>query len=404
MTTRARAARLLADPPRLAVLGLCGAVLALRRAQALTNPQFWAEDGHFYERAYSLGWRSLLLPYAGYFHALPRMIGYGASLIDPGLAPGTFAACAALLTLYAASLALSGRCPLPRFAGLIALSVVLVPDTYEVLLNVVNLQWVLGAGLVLVLISRDPSGPGPWIHDAAAAALLGLTGPFSILLAPLFVWRAWRRGTRASAVLAAVVVACALLQGFLLCSQSGGGHAAPGDHFQAGLVLPAVARRIAGSLVLGSLLPDTPASPLGAVLGAATLAAAAFLAFRRGPLREERCIIGIVFALVLGSVLVRCRLTLIEFYGARSGSRYMYLPQLAVIWLLILTALQRGRTAAVAAVVAAWALFVNIPRLREPAYPDQHWGLYVARIRSGEAVTVPINPPGWQMALPARPK
>jgi hypothetical protein len=233
---------------------------------------------------------------------------------------------------------------------------------------------------------------------------LGLTGPFSILLAPLFVWRAWRRGTRASAVLAAVVVACALLQGFLLCSQSGGGHAAPGDHFQAGLVLPAVARRIAGSLVLGSLLPDTPASPLGAVLGAATLAAAAFLAFRRGPLREERCIIGIVFALVLGSVLVRCRLTLIEFYGARSGSRYMYLPQLAVIWLLILTALQRGRTAAVAAVVAAWALFVNIPRLREPAYPDQHWGLYVARIRSGEAVTVPINPPGWQMALPARPK
>ena len=51
-------------------------------------------------------------------------------------------------TLYVAGRTLSRRCPLPRLGGACALAVVLVPDTYEVFMNVVNLQWVVAAGLV----------------------------------------------------------------------------------------------------------------------------------------------------------------------------------------------------------------------------------------------------------------
>jgi hypothetical protein len=177
LTARRRLARLAAAPPGAAVLLACAAVLALRRAQAVTVPQFWAEDGYFFERAYELGWRAFLEPFAGYLHTMMRVIAGFAVAVDPARAPALFVASSAAVTLYVALRTLSPRCPLPKLGGACALAVVLVPDTYEVLLTVVNLQWVMGAGMVLLLISGDPRGARQWAHDLAAAALTGLTGP-----------------------------------------------------------------------------------------------------------------------------------------------------------------------------------------------------------------------------------
>ena len=165
-------ARLAARPPRLLVLAACAAILSLRRAQALTRPQFWAEDAYFFQRAYVLGWSSLVESYAGYLHTVLRLIAEAAVRIDAARGPALFVAASFLLTLYVASRALSERCPLPRLGGAFALALVLVPSTYEVLLNVVNLQWVLAAGLILLLLSRDPAGAGAWTHDLVSAAPL----------------------------------------------------------------------------------------------------------------------------------------------------------------------------------------------------------------------------------------
>ena len=382
----------------------CAAVLALRREGALSNPQFWAEDGHFYERAYVMGWRCLTLPYAGYLHAVPRAVAVLAASVDPALAPAVFVGFAALLTLYVASQALSPRCPLPRAAGVFALAVVLVPDTYEVLLNVVNLQWVLAGGLVLLLVSRDPSGRGQWTHDLCAAAALGLTGPFSVILAPLFIWRAWERRTKSSAVLAAVVSSCGLLQALCLHYQPPSDPGTPGDWSAALLVLPAVARRIGGSLLLGSLLPETAGTVLGTVGGLATLLGVGFLALRPGPLGAERRMLLLAFLAILGASLLRTRWTLHEYFTPHSNSRYMFVPQLIALWLLLLAACQGGRPARLAAALALWCLSVNLPRLREPAYTDLHWSRYAPAIRTGQAQGIPINPPGWILKLPARPK
>ncbi|MFZ1054213.1 MAG: hypothetical protein WAN79_00950, partial [Opitutaceae bacterium] len=299
LTTGGRATRLLADPPNAAVLFVCAAILGLRRAGAFTNPQFWAEDGYFYERARSVGWHSLFVPYNGYLHLVPRSAAIVAANADPALVPSIFVGFAALFTLYVASRTLSPRCPLPRYAGLAAFAVVLVPDTYEVLLNLVNLQWVLAGGLVLLLVSRDPSGWGPWVHDLAASVALGLTGPFSIVLAPLFLWRAWMRRTRASALLAAAVAACAVAQAYCVHISPPGEPGVPGGWGVSRLLLPAIGRRIGGSLLLGSLVPGEAAIGIGTVAGLATLAAIGFLALRPGPARRERCVLGIAFVGIL---------------------------------------------------------------------------------------------------------
>jgi len=405
LEARGRVARLLADPPKLAVLAACAVILGLRRAGALSNPQFWGEDAYFFQRAYVFGWRSFLEPFAGYLHTILRIIAEVAAAIDPSRAPAIFVACAGAATLYVAARTLSPRCPLPRFAGACALAVVLVPDTFEVFLNVVNLQWVLAAGLVLLLLSRDPERGSQWGHDVAAAALLGLTGPFCVILAPLFAWRAWSRRTRASAVLGAVIFACALVQVYCFCTEP----PMPADpaadkRVAAQLFLPAVARRIGGSILLGSLVARDTDQYVGTIMGIATLAGVGYMAFRPGALRAERGLLGLAFAAMLLGAFLRTRYTLHEYFQPLAHARYVFIPQLTAIWLLLMTAGGKGRAARLAGALAALGLLTNIPRYREPAYVDMHWERYAPRIRAGERVVVPVNPPGWVMPLPARRK
>jgi len=403
LTARGRALRFAADPPRAAVLAACAVILGLRRAEALTNPQFWAEDAYFFERAYVFGWRAFLEPFAGYLHTVLRIIAEVAVAVDPSRGPAIFVACAGAATLYVAGRTLSQRCPLPRLGGACAFAVVLVPDTYEVFLNVVNLQWVLAAGLVLLLISRDPVRGWQWAHDLAAAALLGLTGPFCIILGPLFAWRAWSRRTRASAALAAVIAACALVQLHFFFTEHPMPAGAPGDRgVAAGLLLPAVARRIGGSILLGSLMARDTDLYVGTVAGIATLAGVGYLAFRPGSIRAERGLLGFAFAAMLLGAFVRTRYTLGEYFEPLAHARYVFLPQLIAIWLLLAAADGKGGTGRAAAALAAVALLVNLPRYREPAYVDMHWGRYAPMIRAGERVVVPVNPPGWVMPLPPR--
>jgi hypothetical protein len=404
LTLGRRFARLLTDPPRAAVLALCAVILALRRAEAVTNPQFWAEDSYFFERAYVIGWRAFALPFAGYLHTILRAIAETAVLTDPARAPAIFVACSAAVTLYVASRAMSPRCPLPRLGGACALAVVLVPDTYEVLLNVVNLQWVIGAGLVLLLISGDPKGAGQWAHDVAAAAAIGLTGPFCIILSPLFAWRAWSRRTRASAAVAGLVVGCALVQGYLVHSEPAIGAGASGGRIAFGLFLPAVGRRVGASILMGSLVASETDRIVATVAGIATLAGAGYLGFRPGVRRAERSLLVLAFFAMLAGSLYRTRYTLYEFSHQFAHARYVFIPQLIAIWLLLSAVGQKGLAGRLAPALCAWALLVNIPRYREPAYADMHWGRYEPAIRSGAPVTVPINPPGWVMPLPARAK
>jgi hypothetical protein len=102
--------------------------------------------------------------------------------------------------------------------------------------------------------------------------------------------------------------------------------------------------------------------------------------------------------------LVRTRYALGEYFKPLADGRYVYLPQLIAIWLLIATACMKGLAGRVCAALLVLGLLGNLPTYREPAYADLHWERYAPHIRAGERVTVPVNPPGWLMPLPARRK
>ena len=288
--------------------------------------------------------------------------------------------------------------------GFCALAVVLVPDTYEIFLNVVNLQWVIGGGLVLLLISRDPVSRWQRAHDIAAAIAMGLTGPFCILLLPLFAWRAGSRRSKASASLGAIVLGCALIQGYILHSEPAIGDGLPGARIAYPLFLPAIGRRIGESILMGALSSRDIDQWIGSLAGLGTLAGVAYLAFKEGPVRPQRRLLGTAFFVLLLGALYRTRYTLDEYFLPLAHARYVFLPQLIALWLLLSAVGQKGLSGRLASLLCIWALLVNLPRLREPAYIDMDWKKYEPAIRAGEAVVVPINPPGWIMPLPARGK
>jgi hypothetical protein len=408
----ARLRALLIRPPLWVTLVLCALILAARRPAQIVSPQFWAEEGAvFYADAYALGAPALVKSFGGYLNSMQRIVAAAAQWADPAWAPAIFVAAAFLLTLYVAARTQSGRFPLTPHVGY-ALAVVLVPDTFEVLLLLNNIDRITAVGLLLVLISRDPRRWWQQAHDVTAVCLFGLTGPYSIVLAPLFLWRAMKRRTRVSFILAVLVIGCALTQGILIGLHEKGKLADKGPvamgygNFAPEKLLAVPGMRIAGSLLVGSRVPPDYPLPVETALGIGVLVAVALLALRRGAARTERLWMGIAFLLVLASALYRCRLVLPDLCHAVYGARYFYFPQLIVLWLLLAFAVERKRwPSGFAWLLLFWILAINVPRLREPGLQDFRWADYAPQIRRGEAVAIPTNPGGvepWIVRLPAR--
>ncbi len=161
--------------------------------------------------------------------------------------------------------------------------------------------------------------------------------------------------------------------------------------------------RIAGSLLAGSFVPLDYPLLVETALGALAILSAVALALHRGPARLERIWLALSFGALLAASLFRCRFVLLPLCHATFGSRYFFLPQLVLLWLLApLLRDARPWLARSATVLLLWMLAVNVPRLRESGLPDLHWPEHAAKLRAGAAVTVPINP-GWSFTVPARP-
>lgn len=391
--------QLLARPPLPLLLGVVACIAFVRRPDMLFNPQFWAEDGWFYQRAYAEGFGSLLEIYAGYQHALPRIAALLAVNLEPRIAPALFVTFALGLTLYVAARTQSRRCPLGP-SPLLALAVVCVPDAFEVLLVMANIQWVLTAGLVLLLISADAKEKRQHAHDIVAGLFLGLTGPFSIILAPLFLVRCWHRRSLASMLAAASVCTAGAFQIYCIIHTGLPTEPSPISPIA---IAAAPGFRIAGSLLMGTLSPTRATPLLGLAFTALTVVALIAAGWLRSSGRETRLYIVASIAGLLVSSLYRCRYVASDLMSIGFGARYFFPIQLLVLWAMIdLWQRSTQRLARFWAALLLWVALVNVTRLREPALIDQHWASYAERIRTGAALVVPINPEGWTMTLPER--
>jgi hypothetical protein len=391
------------------------AILFTRRPDALTNPQFMAEDGVFYQQAYNWPWRSLPVPIAGYYHGVPRLIGL-ASLAVPMLwAPLVFNLSALTFQILPILLLLSRRfSALPlRLRLLVSLGYLALPNCQEIHGTVTSLQWHLAALGLLSLIAEPPEGRAGRIADRIVIALCAVSGAFAVLLLPiaLLVW--WQRRTRASLVSAAILTAGVALLPFVSFLNPQGRPATP-----LGATPILVAHILGGRVFLSSLIgqhgfdalvhrmswsrAQQELVVLFSFLGLAVLAAALL----RGP-RVLRLFV--LFAtLTLAAALVhpmasyeKPQYPMLALHG---GGRYWFFPMMAFLaslgWLA-------ARAPSRIARGAAFALLIVLPLgivldWRYTPFADLHWREEVVRfVRSPKGTTtmIPINPPGWSMPM-----
>lgn len=380
--------------PVVAGLGLALAgllLMILRKPDAVLQPQLWAEDGAVFLRdALLLGPEALVTPYSGYLHLLPRLVAAGAPYLSAAHAPWLFTGGAMVPVVLVAGLLASRRLPLTaaeRIGGMLLLA--LPPMPGEVLLNLTNSQWILGFVFVLLLMAKPAERAPAFMADAGLLSLSGLTGPASLVFAPLFVGRAiWEpsRGTRASAFVAVVTAA---IQGAVLLTSGrlSIGEAAPVD-----VVMARLGARLA--MLLG-IAPSEDAGFLitAILLGLVVLFLVLLVLERAWPAATALAAGMALFATVL--------------LGARGvdgglaigGERYFSLPIALVLWSALLA--WRPYRWLPLPVVAA-VLLIAAPGFCVPALRDLNWRAASSCLGGRGPCHVPINPEGWAIDLPAR--
>lgn len=397
-------------PPPLASRGLWACVLvsalllALRKPWALHTPQFWAEDGAiFMVQDEQMGLRAFIEPYNGYLHFLPRLIAWIASrTVDVAWWPALYNGFAYAINVALFARLASLRVELPAKPGLM-LAFVLVVGTGEPLINVTNLQWVAAFFLVLQLFTARPVTLGQRLGDLGLLVAVGLNGPFAIVLAPLYAWRAWRERRLDDFLGLAAMLACGLVQG-LLVLRAGTSLNSVAEPFHPLMFFSILGSRLVTWTFFGpAAVRDAPIW-VHAVFGPVAIAALLAWSARADPRRPIRAVIAVTFVLITAACAYRVRADTWQDDNLVNGDRYFYISRVLLTWLLILEWDATPR--AVAWFVRALCLVglaMHVPHFMIPALPDYQWAQQCDAIRRGVPANIHTLPEGFWIEYPGRP-
>jgi len=367
-----------------------GAALVLRRPDAVTNPQFWAEDGQtWFAEAYNNGWiAAVFTAHTGYFQTMSRLVAAGGVGVGLAWAPLLFNLVALVLELAPIALVLT-----PRFGRvvpslpvrLLLAAIYVCTPNLEIQGNITNGQWHLGLLALMVLVMPRSRVMAWQVFDFFILVLTGLSTIFGFILFPLALYK-WRRThDRSDLTYALWNLPFAVLQGislFLLFDTRSPGPLGAGWQPLA---------RIA------TLISLVAAAVFGVVL-------------LRGPTALK--IFDIFAALVLLIALAKPHVNallpqwpIVASTGA--GDRYFLIPELALLASLTwLFSLLPRRVLWGAGGIAATIFVVHAAlNWQFPPYIDYHPAAQAQQLAAapeGSRVTLTINPPPFAMQLTKR--
>lgn len=387
---------------KFASIVLAVALVFIRKSDSFLNPQFWAEDATvFLKEAYLYGLQSLTIPYAGYYHTYPRLVALVSCLFPARYVPAFFNVAALGAFLLSAFYVYSPRVPLQQ-KGLLVLLLVVAPVGTEVFMNVTNAQWHLAIVLVLIVLSQDARSRWLQVSESSLTAVLALTGPFSAIFAPLFLWRLALRKSVYSLVLTGIVLAAAIFQAYAI--EKAVGSAVSGASLSAHVT---GLSNIVGYFIIGSFGKPPSASMLEWLwlLFASIATLVAFVATYRARSWESGVLLSAII-LVLLAVVVKFRFELEQFTGVSNYvlSRYTYVPGVLWTWLWVQrSSFDKRLQWLVLAPVLGFFVFAG-EDFRSHALPNLKWRKHSRCLQRREHCRIPVNPPPWVLDIDLRQK
>jgi hypothetical protein len=370
-------------------------VVAVRRPEAILHPAFVAEDGRvFFMSAYYDGFASVLTPYAGVLYVGTRLIALAEQFIPIAYAPlfGALASLAitAAIAAYVAGDALENVVPDRRVRLALALVFLLVANTEMTLGRPTYLQFYMGVFLVAAAVAGR-AGPLAYV----AIALCSATGPFGMLVTPLYAARVSMHRDRDSWIRLAAVGIPAAVQAVILLRVGREGPVTP-------LLDPvAIALSLGGHLITqligGSnvVIAEVFAPPLWLTAPIAIALALVVVAAARSLATREWVVLAYVSVAVLASSFALGLAQRSEWLIPYSGARYFVVPGVMLGTLIVLSAARHNR----AGMALALLLMVGaVSDFRLPPPTEHHWRAESACIGGPVPCTVPVYPGGnWDI-------
>lgn len=394
-------------------------IVISHRPDAVTNPQFWAEDGRvWYAQAYNLDpLGAFLLPEAGYYQTISRAIAALSLLFPLRWAPmvlNLFAiAVQAFNAFFIASERMSQAVPSRLFRFAAAFIYLALPNSYETTANLTNTQWHLGLTVLLIILAK-PAEEVAWkIFDYAATALSALSGPLCLLLVPIAAIKYFYRRKKRLLILAAILFIGSAIQLSALfvferpSSQPLGASFFGAVHIIAGqcVISPLVGAKNYGLLIRTHWWTDVFAS-----IAAAGGLAVFVLAFILG--KQEVRLLIIFAVLVCATALINPAVTKLEpqwiaMQTPLTASRYWLFPGITLLVCLAFLATNRrvGRLRYAFILPALLMIWGFVADWKQPRFKDLNFPEYAREFdaaKPGDIVTIPINPDGWDMSLKKR--
>jgi hypothetical protein len=371
------------------------AILILRWPSALFHAEFRVEDGTiFYLGALLDGPAAIAQPYHGALQLGSRLAALAGSLAPVLWAPVVMNAAAVLVTAAVATFIAGPRMahaiPAMGLRVALALALVLLPSAAQLTWSATFIGWSLAFFLVARLVATPPRWP---LLDGAAVAIAALSGPVSILLAPLYVWR--RPG-----IVTWIVCGAAVIQVVALVTA----------HDRApGVITDPI--EVMQSLALGGLIapvlgratwPLTQAAIPGAV-GVGAVAAVTLLVIRAATAVPRPLLSVLVYASI-ASAAAGVLAAPTPMLDSAANSRYFLLASwsIVVIAVLALAVGRRPERLAALPLLCAVAL-ASVGGFRQAPQPDYQWVRQSACIGGSDPCIVPVYPGGrWDIQWPGR--
>ena len=376
----------------MAVVVLAGAILFARMPHSFLRPQFWGEDAMLFLDNYMRGARAIFDPVGGYLLALPGLVAFIAGMFPIWMAPWiyNYAALAAVLALVA--LVMSPRNDLP-YKPLLALAVVVSLAGYEVLLTLVNVQWIAPIGVMVLLLMREADKRAVRWLENTFVAVAALTGPFSIFIAPISLALYLIERRRRLLEFSIILTLGAAIQTTFIGSNLGVFNLIEPKPYDWSLWITAPA-----GWFLETFRPLNKYfhGPLGAVLVVvAVWPITAWIVWQQ-PRRWQKAAL-LAFALaVIYSGMFKYRNNVALYNG-----RYVFAGSIFSVWLICCAAERLQpvlRTTIIALVIFAeihsFERVINLER----STVDRHWPEWSAKIERGEPVLVPTDP-NWTIKI-----
>jgi hypothetical protein len=366
--------------------------LLLRAPQTFFHPQLFAEDGPvFFAQAHTDGAASVFVAYAGYLNLLPRLVALAATMFSAVFTPKIYCWSAVAAAVW--SSATIASTPI-RFSWIFGACLAAAPHNGEVFGVLLNVQWILAPALFLIVATRPPQSRLARYNQIVFAFVSALTGPFCVAAAPVVLWRGIRRRSLFDATICLIVASASIIQ---LCLALAASSEPTGTSTSPLKVAAIILYRDLNLIPTSAVKFD--GLHLVAIFSLAIVLAVGALG------RESQW-----KALLLSAGVTLSALVWIKFrhlppdllMPIGGGDRYFYIPHVLVVWMLLDTLLT-GRLASVpAGALVAAAISGSSHSWHKPSLPLWDWKTDALKVDHGEAVKIPINPPGWTIELPSK--